>query len=240
MFLALLLTGQMRVLMEAAPLELNRLLSEWKFESASSLSEISNAILEVKKTQKEQVSAISVNMEAISSKCVSNIKEAGMATTSAIADANSETLEQLQQTKKQVENLSVKLTELDAKFDEREQRRIKDNNGVVKWANSTMTQQETVNHQVSVLISEVAKIKRNKIWLRIADGFYSFPVLTIGILIIMSATWWTASRKYNHPNNVFGREVVEWNIDRINNCRETNNPKCTFWIVPPGSPLRNE
>ncbi len=240
MFMALLLTGQMRVFLEAAPEELGRLLNEWKRESAKSLSEIYSAISEVKDAQQEQATAIEMQMKAVSQQCVSDIKEAGMSTVSAIADASSETLERVQQTLKQVEDLSAKLAELDAKFDERERRSIDSANGVVKWANSTTKRQETVNQQVNVLTAEVAKIQRNKVWLRIADGFWSLPVLVAYMLVAMGGTWWIASRRYNHPNNVFGRDVVDWNIDRINNCRETNNPKCTFWIVPPGSPLREE
>ena len=58
MFLILALTGQMRVFLEAAPAELGELLSEWKSESASSLSEISSAISRVKETQQEQAEAI--------------------------------------------------------------------------------------------------------------------------------------------------------------------------------------
>ena len=56
----------------------------------------------------------------------------------------------------------------------------------------------------------------------------------------MGGTWLTASKKYNDSISIFGRELIEWNVDRIYNCRETDNPKCTFWIVPPGSPERNE
>jgi hypothetical protein len=238
MFLVLALTGQMRVFLEAAPLELNLLLENWKNQSASSLSEITSAIANLKQAQQEQAEAIRSNMEAVSSKYVTDIKEAGMATTSAIAEANSETLEQVTKTKKQVEDLSAKLVEMDAKFDEREQRRIDSANGVVKWTNSTTQKQETVNQQVGVLISEVAKIQRNKVWLRIADVFWSFPALVACMSIAIGGTWWIASRRYNHPNNVFGRDVVDWNVDRINHCYDTNNPKCTVWIVPPDSPKR--
>jgi hypothetical protein len=42
LFLVLALTGQMRVFLEAAPADLNQLLSEWKQESASSLSKIAD------------------------------------------------------------------------------------------------------------------------------------------------------------------------------------------------------
>ena len=72
MFLVLVLTGQMRVFLEAAPEQLNQLLSEWKLQNAASLSEISNAISEVKKTQIEQVEAIKGQLKDVSHKCVSD------------------------------------------------------------------------------------------------------------------------------------------------------------------------
>lgn len=240
MFMALLLTGQMRVFLEAAPAELHRLLSEWKQESADSLSEISNAISRVKRTQIEQAEAIEESMEAVSQQCVSDIKEAGMGTVGAIADANSETLEQIRHTLKQNEDLFEKLAQLDAKFDAREQKNIENMNALIKWVNNITQSQEIASQQISKSISEVGKIQQKKVWLRIADGFYSFPILVTSMLIIMGGTWWVASRRYNQPFNIFGRQLVDWNVERITHCRETENPKCTVWIVPPGSPLRNE
>lgn len=240
MFLVLALTGQMRVFLESAPLELNRLLSEWKIESSSSLSSISNAVSKVKKTQIEQASAIEEKIEAVSNKCVSDIKEAGMGTVGAIADANCETLDRVQQTKKQVEDLSTKLAQLNAKFDEREHLSTKEMNASLEWASKITQRQETVNQQLERSVSGIGKIQRNKVWLRIADGFWSIPALVAFGLILVGGTWWVASTRYNHPHNVFGRDVVDWNVERINNCRETKNPKCTVWIVPPGSKLRNE
>lgn len=240
MFMALLLTGQMRVLLEAAPEQLNQLLSEWKLQNAASLSEISKAISEVKKTQIEQVEAIKGQLEDVSHKCVSDIKEAGMTTVGAIAEANGETLSQVQQTKRQIEELESKLAQLDANFNGREQKSIENMNAFVEWARNITQRQEKVNQQIERSISGIGQIQQNKIWLRIADGFWSIPALVAFGSILVVGTWWIGTRRYNHPNNVFGREVVDWNVDRINNCRETNNPKCTFWIVPPGSPLRNE
>ncbi|HEY9772146.1 MAG TPA: DUF6753 family protein [Coleofasciculaceae cyanobacterium] len=240
MFMALLLTGQMRVLIEAAPKDLNRLLSEWKEESASSLSEITEAISLVAKQQQKQAETIKENMEAVSNKCVSDIKEAGMGTVGAIADASSENFERLQHNLKQIERLESEVAELDAKIFAREQKSMKEMNAFVEWASNITKRQETVNQQIDRSISGIGKIQQNKIWLRIADGFWSFPALVAFGLILIVGTWWVASTRYNHPHNVFGRDVVDWNVDRINNCRETNNPKCTFWIVPPGSPERNE
>jgi hypothetical protein len=240
MFLVLALTGQMRVFLEAAPLELNLLLEKWKNQSASSLSEITSAIAKLKQAQQEQAEAIRSNMEAVSLGYVTEIKKAGMATTSAIADANSETLEQVGQTKRQIEDLESKLTELDAKFSAREQKNIENMNALIAWVNKTTQKQEAVNQQIALSVSGIDKIQRNKIWLKIADAFWSLPALLALGLIWVGGTWMIASKKYNSPNTVFGRNLVEWNIDRLNHCQETNNPKCTLWRVPPGSPERQE
>ncbi len=240
MFLILALTGQMRVFLEAAPAELGELLSEWKQESASSLSEISSAISRVKETQQEQAEAIKGELDSVSQKCVSDIKEAGMATTSAIAEANQETLNQVQQTKKQNEKLFEEIKILHAEFQADRQKNLKNMNALIEWVGNTTQRQETVNEQIEHSISEIGQIQQNKIWLKIANVFWSFPALVVFGLICIGSTWWLASKRYNHPNNVFGRDIVDWNVERINHCRETQNPKCTFWIVPPGSPERKE
>lgn len=240
MFLVLALTGQMRVLLEAAPEQLGELLSEWKEQSALSLSELDAAIAIVKETQQQQASLIARNLSGVSSQCVSEIKLAGMATVSAISEANQETLDQVKQTKKQNEDLSKTLTALMAEVQADRQKNQENIKALIEWLNKTNQRQEKVNEQISDSISEVGKIKQNKIWLRIADGFLSLPALVAFGLILVGGTWWIASQRYNHPNNVFGRDVVDWNIERINHCRETDNPKCTVWIVPPGSPQRGE
>ena len=240
MFLVLALTGQMRVFLEAAPAELGELLSEWKSESASSLSEIMSAISMVKETQQEQAEAIKGDLESVSQKCVSDIKEAGMASTSAIAEANQETLNQVQQTKKQNEKLFEEIKILHAEFQADRQKNLKNMNALIEWVGNTTQRQETVNEQIEHSISEIGQIQQNKVWLKIANVFWSFPALVVFGLICIGSTWWLASKRYNHPNNVFGRDIVDWNVDRINHCRETKNPKCTFWIVPPGSPERKE
>ena len=240
MFLVLALTGQMRVFLEAAPEELGQLLNKWKIQSADSLAEIYSAVSLVQQTQQEQVEAIKGELESVSQKCVSDFKEAGMTTVGAIAEANSETLSQVQQTQRQIEELESELAQLNAKFDAREQKSVKSMNDVVKWAENITQKQEKVNLQINQSASGINKIQRSKIWLKIADAFWSLPALLIFTFILMGGTWLTASKKYNDSISIFGRELVEWNVDRINNCRETNNPKCTFWIVPPGSPERNE
>jgi hypothetical protein len=98
MFLVLALTGQMRVLLEAAPLELSKLLTAWKETLGISLQSIQGAITLVKETQQQQADTIRETLETVTNNCVEDIKQAGMATTSAIAEANSETLAQASKT----------------------------------------------------------------------------------------------------------------------------------------------
>ena len=95
-FLVLALTGQMRVLLEAAPADLSKLLNNWKEASATSLQTIQQAIELVKSTQQQQADTIRQTLEIVAKDYVEDIKEAGMATTSAIAGANSETITQAQ------------------------------------------------------------------------------------------------------------------------------------------------
>ena len=54
MFLILALTGQMRVLLEAAPADLSKLLNEWQSQSNRSLESIQRAITQVEATQQQQ------------------------------------------------------------------------------------------------------------------------------------------------------------------------------------------
>lgn len=96
MFLILALTGQMRVLLEAAPADLSKLLNDWQETSASSLQEIQQAITQVRTTQQQQANTIKKTLETVANGYVEGIKEAGMAATGAIASANSETLAQVQ------------------------------------------------------------------------------------------------------------------------------------------------
>jgi hypothetical protein len=141
---------------------------------------------------------------------------------------------------RQNEKLFESVKRLEAKIEADTQRNTENMIALMEWVNKTTQRQETVNQQTTNSLAEIGKIQRNKVWLRIADAFWSLPALVALGLIWIGGTWMIASKKYNSPNTVFGRNLVEWNIDRLNHCQETNNPKCTLWRVPPGSPLRQE
>lgn len=192
MFMALLLTGQMRVFLEAAPLELNRLLFEWKKESADSLSEIMSAISLVKQMQQQQALVFKENMELVSLKCVSDIKEAGMATTSAIAQANQETLEQVQQTKRQVENLYDEVMAMRATIEADKRKNHQANQALLHEVEQSTIGFSKINARIDRSVSAVSQLQQNATWLKLAEVISSFPALIIVGLFNMGFGWWLA------------------------------------------------
>jgi hypothetical protein len=238
MFLVLALTGQMRVFLEAAPVELNLLLENWKNQSACSLSEITLAIAKLKQAQQEQAEAIRSNMEAVSLGYVTEIKEAGMATTSAIADANSETLEQVQQTKQQSEELLSKLTALKVNLDADEQQSLKSKRAFVEWLGKITGELNEIRQKLDLSHSAIERLQLQTFWLKWAEWLSPLLALTIVGGAGFLAGGWLTYQKYNDYVDELGRDIFSWNLDRYVKCRDDKNPKCTFWIVPPDSPQR--
>lgn len=111
MFLVLALTGQMRVLLEVAPESLKQLLKNWKETSANSLEQIQIAITQVRETQQQQADTIKQTLESVTSDCVEDIKEVGMAAIEAIAEANEEVLNQSKATVREVQLLNTQIKE---------------------------------------------------------------------------------------------------------------------------------
>lgn len=238
MFLVLALTGQMRVFLEAAPVELNLLLENWKNQSASSLSEITLAIAKLKQAQQEQAEAIRSNMEAVSLGYVTEIKEAGMATTSAIADANSETLEQVQQTKQQSEELLSKLTALKVNLDADEQQSLKSKRAFVEWLSKITGELNEIRQKLDSSHSAIERLQLKTFWLKWSEWLSPLLALTIVGGAGFLAGGWLTYQNYNDDVDKLGRDIFSWNIDRYLKCQGDKNPKCTFWIVPPDSPQR--
>jgi hypothetical protein len=164
LFLVLALTGQMRVFLEAAPADLNQLLSEWKQESASSLSKIDSAISLVKQTSLEQAEAIRANMEAVSLGYIAEMKQVGMDSTSAIADAHSETLERVGQTKQQSEQLLAKLTALKVYLDADEQQSIKSKRAFVEWVGKITGELNEIRQKLDSSHSAIERLQLKTFW----------------------------------------------------------------------------
>ena len=240
MFLVLALTGQMRVFLETAPSELNRLLDEWKNESAVSLSKISSAVALVKEMQLSQAEVFSQDLSDISQKCVADFKEAGMTTVGAIANANSETLEQVRETKRQNQELleKIEVLQLEAKKDLKQTLETK--RAFAEFVGQTTKELSLTHNLVSSSHSDLKKLQNKTLWLKWADWFAPLSALAIALGIGALVGGGLMFQRYNTATARLGRDIGKWNIERIVHCQETNNPKCTLWIVPPGSLERGE
>jgi hypothetical protein len=208
MFLVLALTGQMRVFLEAAPQELNLLLEKWKNQSASSLLEITEAIAKIKQTQQEQAEAIRENMEAVSLGYVTEIKKAGMATTSAIADANSETLEQVQQTKQQSEQLLKKLTALKVNLDADEQQSLKSKRAFVEWLGKITGELNEIRQKLDISHSAIERLQLQTFWLKWAEWLSPLLALIIVGGAGLLAGGWLTYQNYNTDIDKLGQNII--------------------------------
>lgn len=233
MFLILALTGQMRVLLEAAPADLSQLLTNWKSTSATSLQSIQQAIEQVKSTQQQQANTIRQTLETVTNNCVEDIKEVGMATTSAIAEANSETLAQAQLATQRAIELKDEVVTLRTSVEEDRQTNEDVLKVLLKRIGQTTGGLETAIGQINQANTAITRLQRNTTWIKVTEWFSPLAALVIVLVIGAGAGWWVTWLKYNDSVGVLGRNLVNWNLDRIVKCQEDNNPKCTVWVVPP-------
>ena len=240
MFLILALTGQMRVFLEAAPSELSKLLADWKESNARSLEEIYNAITLIQETQQQQAETIAQKIEKVSNKCVSDIKKAGSAATSAIADANSETLTQGMIARNETRGLRKEILRLRAGVEADRKKNETVLKTLLEGTGQNVRELKQAVREVHHSGAVIKKLQQDTVWIKLADWISPLWALLIAGLIGFGVSWRLQSIKYNSTINVLGREIMGWNLDRLIKCRNDKNPKCTFWIVPPDSPLRNK
>ena len=232
-FLVLALTGQMRVLLEAAPADLSKLLNNWKEASATSLQTIQQAIELVKSTQAQQADTIRQTLEIVAKDYVEDIKEAGMATTSAIAQANSETLSQARLAALRAIELKDEVVTLRTCVESDR----KTNEDVLKVLLQRIGQTSgglsTAIGQINEANAALRRLQQNTVWIKMADWFSPLAALAIVALVGFGSGIWVTWLKYNDSTNSLGRDLVEWNRERILKCLDDKNPKCTIWLVPP-------
>ena len=233
MFLILALTGQMRVLLEAAPADLSKLLNDWKSQSNRSLESIQRAIPQVEVTQQQQADRIRQTLEIVTNDCVEDIKEVGMAATGAIAEANSETLVQARLAIQRVEELKDEVVTLRTSVEADRQTNINVLEVVLGRLGKSTKGLETAIFQINGANTAITRLQQNTKWIKFTEWFSPLTALVIVLLIGGGVSWWVMSLKYNDSLNVIGRDLVNWNADRIFKCREDNNPKCNIWVVPP-------
>lgn len=232
MFLVLALTGQMRVLLEAGEADLNRLLNEWKSQASNSFEEIERAIDLVQRTQQQQADTIKHKLDAVSADCVRDIKEVGMAAVGAISEANRETIKQARDAVVEARRLKDEvLSALSAVEEDLEKQRqeFADLSEKIEVSKQGMERGSAQMHRAYVGIKNLQK---NIVWLKLTEWFSPLTALSIALLLGAGGGWWAMSLRYNDWSNVLGRNLVNWNLDRLAKCKEDDNPKCTIWIVP--------
>ncbi len=79
----------------------------------------------------------------------------------------------------------------------------------------------------------IKKLQRDTIWVKLTDWVSPVVALVVVGMMGFGVGWHLMSIKYNDSLNVFGRNLMKWNNDRIIKCIDDKNPKCTVWIVPP-------
>ena len=233
MFLILALTGQMRVFLEAAPTELSKLLTEWKESNAQSLDDIYNAISLVQESQQQQADTIAQKIEKVSNKCVSDLKKAGSAATSAIADANSETLAKAIDARDEMRRLKHEIQDMYARVLAAQQHNQNFVEVLSDRAAETIASLLYAKTEIDSSHERIHKLTVNSIWARLNDWFSPAVVLAFWGAICLLAGMHLSEYLYPRSVKLSGRELMDWNLARLIKCQKDKNPKCTFWIVPP-------
>ena len=233
LFLILALTGQMRVFLEAAPAELSKLLTDWKESNAQGLEDIYNAISLVQESQQQQADTIAQKIEKISNKYVSDIKKAGSAATSAIADANSETLAKAIDARDEMRRLKQEIQDMYARVLEAQQHNQNFVEVLSDRAAETIASLLYAKTEIDSSHERIHKLTVNSIWARLNDWLSPAVVLAFWGAIFMLFGMHLSEYLYPRSVKLSGRELMDWNLDRLIKCQKDKNPKCTFWIVPP-------
>ena len=161
------------------------------------------------------------------------IKEVGMAATSAIAQANSETLTLAQDACARAEELKDEVMALRTSV---EADRITNNNilkVLIERLGQTTGGLEATSREFDRSYLAIKRLQQDTVWVKFTDWFSPLTALVVVALVGFGSGCWVTWLKYNGSLDVLGRNLVNWNVDRILKCQDDKNPKCTLWIVPP-------
>jgi hypothetical protein len=164
---------------------------------------------------------------------VADMQKAGMANTSAIAEANAEVLNQSRATVREAVQLQRLLTAWGERVELDDQNNQKVLQLLLERMGHSIKGLEKANTQIDEANKALVKLQRNTTWIKVTEWFSPLVALLVAALVGFGSGWWMMSLQYNNATNSLGRDLVQWNIDRILKCREDDNPKCTIWVVPP-------
>jgi len=233
MFLVLALTGQLRVLLETAPADLSQLLAEWKLQLIESIQEIKKTTRSLELTQQSQAEVVRGNLEQLTEGYAEKIKRVGMATVSAISEANNETLKQANVAVLNTTQMNAEVVKLTESV---EQSRIENAQAIralLERVNSPIQTLQTVTREVNKANSQIQSLQDNA--MLITALRWLSPLLALA-LVGVCGVWsgvWLMSSKIDEPTEEFGRNLVLWNTELLRDCRLDEKKKCTLWISQP-------
>lgn len=210
MFLVLALTGQMRVFLEAAPVELGELLRAWKIQNTESIKEISEAIALIKEAQSHQIEKIKQSIEVINFESVEKIKQLNKQTLAEILSANVEVEQHIKQS---VEEIKIIKQQLDATYSEIKVERntnVKLMKALIEGVSMTNSDLEKANSQIQNSISTFQQLKSPKIlnkWLIWGSFLCILTALSLGIFDLVRGI------REEQSNNVFLRREFEFSLN---------------------------
>ena len=203
MFLILALTGQMRVLLEAAPADLSKLLTDWTEQASSSLQSIQRAIEQVTATRQQEAETMKLTLKSVASECVENILAAGMAATSAIASANQEVLGKSIETVNSAQQLKDEIIGLRTMLSSERIEHVKVLNAVQGQIGQTTSELRISISNIKQSYTALHQLQSNLEWLQI--GKWLSPMLAlvgVGVSGIMLGVW-VRQTLYNTPLTVY-------------------------------------
>ncbi|MDJ0597164.1 MAG: hypothetical protein QNJ72_45620 [Pleurocapsa sp. MO_226.B13] len=177
MFLVLALTGQMRVLLETAPAELNQLLDRWKSDSCESMTELLSVIKKLKISQEKYRDSIASEIEEINSKGISSVKAINRSLVTEILSTNTEI-------ELEAKNLKQELTQLHAQIKSERKNNIKVMESLIQGMSKTYEDLDRINEEIQSSIStlEKARVYRAKKWITLT------AIISAALLIVFGSS----------------------------------------------------
>lgn len=175
----------------------------------------------------EQAKTLIKDLTRVGEAVVAEMKKSGSATTSAIAQANAEVLNQSRATVTEAIQLLDQITALRTSVETDRETNINVLKVLLERMGQLIRSLNTAISQINSSHTDLKKLQQNITWIKFAEWFSPLAALVIALLIGAGAGGWIMSLKYNDSLGVLGRNLVNWNAGRILKCQNDNNPKCT-------------
>lgn len=174
MFLVLALTGQMRVFLETAPMELQELLGAWKAQNKESLKELIEAI-----------SSIKQNLEFVNAEFVSDVRALNKQTIAQILAHHVEVEQNIQESVEEIKKIKQELEETRAEIQSERNTNVKVMKALIEGVGKTNKDLESANAQLNQAIS----IFRNLQITRICNKWVIWGSLIGSVIVIILLLW---------------------------------------------------